>query len=431
MPQLRPRRLIVTTVVRRRPDRRASAAPRAARPRPAGRARRPLGARRPDGRAHYAERHLPAAVYVDLETELAARAVARRVATRCRSSPTLQAAARRWGLRQGRPVVVYDDIGGLSAARAWWLLRWAGVADVRILDGALGAWTGAGLPVESGESPAGPGDVDLWRGPPAGARRRRAAGARPDDGVLLDARAGERYRGEVEPVDPAPGTSPARSAPDRRQPRRRRARSWTPTTLRARSRRRRRREPTVGVYCGSGVTAAHEIAALAVAGIDAALYPGLVVGLVERSRTARSPPARPETSRMRTLRSSTGADRHGRLSSSAPPTSPPTTEASGPGSAGFDLDFTRRFVHALDDGGFDYTLVRLRLAVAGLAPARPVRRQQQRAGQADDRPPARASCSRPRSPRRSPPSTRSAAAASGSTSSPAAATPSSAARATT
>ena len=230
----------------------------------------------PDGRRHHAEGHIPGAVYVDLDTELAAPAAPERGRHPLPEPAALQAAARRWGVSATRPVVVYDDVGGTSAARAWWLLRWAGLADVRLLDGGLAAWRAAGAPLAVGEEHPEPGDVtvDAGRLPVLSADEAAALAADPS-GVLLDARAGERYRGEVEPVDPRAGHIPgARSAPttdnlggDG---------AFRPTAeLRERARRLGvRPDATVGVYCGSGVTAAHQIAALVAAGVDAALYPG-------------------------------------------------------------------------------------------------------------------------------------------------------------
>jgi thiosulfate/3-mercaptopyruvate sulfurtransferase len=228
----------------------------------------------PHGREHHREGHVPGAVYVDLDTELAEHSAD---ATQGRHPlpdvAGLQASARRWGISAGRPVVAYDATGGLAAARAWWLLRWAGLTDVRLLDGGLAAWTAAGRPIETGPgSDPEPGDVELTGGhlPVLDAD---GAAALPSAGLLLDARAAERYRGEVEPIDPRAGHIPgAVSAP-------------TSDNLAADGRFRRADElrvrfaalgaaEEVGVYCGSGVTAAHQIAALATIGVDAALYPG-------------------------------------------------------------------------------------------------------------------------------------------------------------
>jgi thiosulfate/3-mercaptopyruvate sulfurtransferase len=171
-------------------------------------------------------------------------------------------------------VVVYDNTGGLAAARAWWLLTWAGIQDVRILDGALGAWEQARFPLANGEEKADRGDVSLDGGHLAVLTADEAA-ALARTGVLLDARAAERYRGETEPVDARAGHIPgARSAPASANL----AADGTfasPAALRDRYA-SLGAEPgaTVGVYCGSGVTAAHDVAALAIAGIDAALFPG-------------------------------------------------------------------------------------------------------------------------------------------------------------
>lgn len=228
----------------------------------------------PEGRRHHADAHLPGAAYVDLDTELAAAPSAAAGRHPLPSVDELQSAARRWGLRDGDEVVVYDDVGATSAARAWWLLRWAGHRPVRILDGGLGAWRAAGLPLESGPVIPPAGDVVLG-GPAESTVDADGAAKLAATGVLLDARAAQRFRGEIEPVDPRAGHIPgATSAP-------------TTDNLTADGRFRspallRQRLAAlgvdggvpVGVYCGSGVTAAHEIAALAVAGLDAALYPG-------------------------------------------------------------------------------------------------------------------------------------------------------------
>ncbi len=226
------------------------------------------------GRERYLDGHLPGAVYVDLETELADPPSTAEGRHPLPSLQRLQEAARRWGIGANDRVVAYDATGGLAAARAWWLLRWAGLTDVRLLDGALDAWLRAGGPLESGDVVPEPGDVVLSGGPLPVLSIDEAA-ALPSSWVLLDARAGERYRGEVEPVDPRAGHVPgAVSAPTTEN-------LAADGTFRSATELRARFatlgvEPgtTVGVYCGSGVTAAHEVVALAAAGIEAALWPG-------------------------------------------------------------------------------------------------------------------------------------------------------------
>jgi thiosulfate/3-mercaptopyruvate sulfurtransferase len=236
----------------------------------------------PDGRKHFAARRIPGSVYVDLDTELAAEPTPSAGRHPLPDVDALQAAARRWGVSSDAGVVVLDDNGGLAAARAWWLLRWAGVADVRVLDGGLRAWEAEGYPVDDESVPVrvpAEGDVVLRPGQlPTLDADEAAELART--GLLLDARAGERYRGEVEPVDPRAGHIPgAVSAPT--------SENLTPDGVFRSAEELRARfteygapaaaeaeADALGVYCGSGVTAAHQILALHIAGIDAALYPG-------------------------------------------------------------------------------------------------------------------------------------------------------------
>lgn len=222
----------------------------------------------PDGRAAYEQGHLPGAVYVSLEDELSDHTVTGRGRHPLPSGAALQEAARRWGVREGVPVVVYDDWNRAGSARAWWLLTAAGIADVRILDGGLAAWTGD---LENGWVTAEPGDVSVIHGD-------LYAGARPtlsaDDAAVLgdrlvDARAPERFRGEVEPVDPVAGHIPgAVNVPS--------TTLLSPDgTFASDEDLARRFDPNVaGAYCGSGVTASVVLAAMAVTGVDAALFPG-------------------------------------------------------------------------------------------------------------------------------------------------------------
>jgi thiosulfate/3-mercaptopyruvate sulfurtransferase len=186
------------------------------------------------------------------------------------------------GVRGGSEVVVYDDADATAAARAWWLLRYHGHPRVRVLDGGLRAWVAAGLPVATDPVRAEPGD---FAARPGGLPVLDAAGAArlAKSGTLLDARAPARYRGETEPVDAVAGHIPgALSAPT--------AENVTPDglfrpldELRARfaslgidsaPAHNSSSQPQVGVYCGSGVTAAHQVLALALADIPAGLYVG-------------------------------------------------------------------------------------------------------------------------------------------------------------
>lgn len=228
----------------------------------------------PHGREHYLAAHLPGAEFVDLPTELAGPADPRHGRHPLPALEQFQASVRAWGVRTGDVVVAYDDSGNLAAARLWWMLRNAGFPDVCLLDGGLAAWRDAGFDVESGESETEPGDVLLTGGAMPVIDAGQAA-SWSQEGLLLDARAGERYRGEVEPVDPRAGHIPgAVSAPttgnlgaD--------GRFLSPAALRERFMGLGvGADVPTAVYCGSGVTAAHEIAALDIAGFPAALYPG-------------------------------------------------------------------------------------------------------------------------------------------------------------
>jgi thiosulfate/3-mercaptopyruvate sulfurtransferase len=228
----------------------------------------------PPGLDSYRAGHLPEAVFVGLDRDLAGP-----------PGPggrhplpdpaAFTDAMRLAGVSQDRPVVVYDDRDAMAAARAWWLLRYFGHEHVRVLDGGFQAWLAAGLPVSTADPAGKPGDFTAR---PGHMPTLDAAGAADmaRTGLLLDARAGERYRGEQEPIDPVAGHIPgAVSAPT--------ADHVNPDgTFRTAAELADRfvalgadpRVTTVGAYCGSGVTAAHEVLALALAGLPAALYVG-------------------------------------------------------------------------------------------------------------------------------------------------------------
>ena len=228
----------------------------------------------PHGHEHYVKEHLPGAVFVDLATELAGPADPARGRHPLPPLEQFQVSVRTWGVREGDVIVAYDDSGNMAAARLWWMLRNAGLNDVYLLDGGLAAWRAAGYETESGECHAEVGDVVLSEDAMPVIDAGQAA-SWAQQGVLLDARAGERFRGEIEPVDPRAGHIPgAVSAPttgnldgD--------GRFLPADVLRDRFAGLGVRPgvPTA-VYCGSGVTAAHEIAALTIAGFPAVLYPG-------------------------------------------------------------------------------------------------------------------------------------------------------------
>ncbi|WP_158882574.1 sulfurtransferase [Amycolatopsis anabasis] len=229
----------------------------------------------PPGIDSYREGHLPGAVFTDIDTELAGEP-GERGRHPLPEPGDLQRVLRAAGVRAGHPVVVYDDANGSVAARAWWLLRWAGHTEVAVLDGGFAAWAAEGRPVTAEAPEPAPGDFEVRPGGmPVLDADQAAELART--GVLFDARAPERYRGDTEPIDPRAGHIPgAVNAPfaghtgeDGR---------WrNPDELAERFAGLGAGGDTpVGAYCGSGVTASSVVLALEVAGRarPAALYVG-------------------------------------------------------------------------------------------------------------------------------------------------------------
>ncbi len=252
-----------------------------------------------DGRAQYLAGPVPGAVYVSLDHALAAPHVPGVTGRHpLPAAAVLQAAMRAAGVSAARPVVVYDDWHSIAAARAWWLLRWAGHDDVRVLDGGWRAWRAGGGTVETGAgAPPEPGDIVVEPGGRAvvdaeGAERIAATG------VLLDARPANRYRGEDETIDPVAGHIPgARSLPalslmaddDRFLPAERLAERFGTVGVRrdaggrggggcgdAGGRGGGGRGGGVGIYCGSGLQTCH--VALAAAACGAAADPAVYAG---------------------------------------------------------------------------------------------------------------------------------------------------------
>ena len=230
------------------------------------------------GRDAYAAGHLPGAVFLDVETDLSAPG-GRRGGLRGRHPwPPPEQVARVMGgagIDAGTTVVAYDDQSGATAARLWYLLRAHGHDGAAVLDGGIRKWTAEGRPLETEVPAVEPRRFDA---------RLRPGWIVPKDEMVrthesrlvLDARAAERYRGETEPIDPRAGHVPgARSAPF--------TQNLTadpvpvflpPAALRERYAALGAAEREAVVYCGSGVTACHDLLALQVAGLRGQLYPG-------------------------------------------------------------------------------------------------------------------------------------------------------------
>ena len=224
----------------------------------------------PPGLEAYAAGHVPGAAYVDLDTALAG-SPGPRGRHPLPDPHVLEQALRRAGVRDDHPVVVLDDWQGRAAARAWWLLRWAGHTDVRVLDGGWTAWLAGGHPTETGASDPPRGDFTARPGslPVLEVDDVLAFAA---DHVLVDARDADRFRGEVEPVDPVAGHVPGAVNVPTGANLREDGTFRPPEELREVYAAAAGEE--VAAYCGSGVTAAQDLLAMAVAGIDGRLYPG-------------------------------------------------------------------------------------------------------------------------------------------------------------
>ena len=229
----------------------------------------------PPGRDRYADGHVPGAVFLDADRELSSPgegAGRHPVPTADKLSRVLGRA----GIGDEHVVVAYDDAGGSIAARLWWLYRHFGHAgECAVLDGGIGAWTDAGHDLTTAV-PDHP-HADWTAGEPADDLVGTADVAAMIGGetLLLDARAGERYRGETEPIDPRPGHIPGavnapfmgNLGPD--------GRFLPAEALRARYESLGAAERPSVAYCGSSLSATHNLLAMEIAGIEEArLYEG-------------------------------------------------------------------------------------------------------------------------------------------------------------
>lgn len=234
------------------------------------------------GERAWSEGHIPGAAYLHLDRDLSSPVVPGKTGRHpLPDSAFLEARLREIGLRQGDLVMVYDDGPGFFAARLWWLLRWLGHDRVRVLDGGMAAWDAAGFSTVT-KLPARPwpGDFLAW---PDNSRtvaadvlaRDISRPAGEQEYRLLDARGPERFRGEQEPIDPVAGHIPgARNLPcagnidDQ-------GRFLSANRLRERLNKVAPDNLTLVSYCGSGVTACHNILAAVEAGLpEPLLYPG-------------------------------------------------------------------------------------------------------------------------------------------------------------
>ena len=226
------------------------------------------------GRAAYDESHIPGAVYADLERHLSAETGPGRHPLPEVASFTATLGA--LGIGPADTVVAYDDRGGAVASRLWWMMRAIGHARVSVLDGGLEAWRKAGMPEDADRPKIVPVEYPAGSGWYAGTIRRDSLLADRDRYVVLDARSGERYRGESEPIDPVAGHIPGALNAPFEDNLRGDGRFLSPASLAARF-------EALGaggdaesvVYCGSGVTACHNALAMEIAGLPVPkVYPG-------------------------------------------------------------------------------------------------------------------------------------------------------------
>lgn len=230
------------------------------------------------GPAAYAAGHLPGAFFLHQDHDLAGPKTGRNGRHPLPDRAALAARLRSLGLNRGQLLVAYDGSGGTYAGRVWWLARWLGHANVRVLDGGIDAWTRAGYPLSTESPRANPGGFEP--GEPlvrAVAVDEVVANLASKEFVILDARAPERFRGEAEPIDPVAGHIPGalnhplalNTRPD--------GRFKPPQVLRAEFEAfLAGRDPSRVVHqCGSGVSACQNIVAMEYAGLPSgALYAG-------------------------------------------------------------------------------------------------------------------------------------------------------------
>ncbi len=228
----------------------------------------------PPSEQEYAVAHLPGAAHLSMDRDLAGQPgpLGRHPLP---SRAQFETALQRCGVNDGDSIVVYDGRTSLSAGRAWWLLRHFGVDTVRVLDGGLAAWLEAGGPVATAatDEPKRPlGSIRLTADRDDVVSIAEAAEL-ARDGRLWDVRAAERFRGEVEPIDPVAGHIPgARNAPatDLLRP----DGTFKSASALGEHARALGIEPGDATSCGSGVTAAQAALAWAIAGIPVKVFVG-------------------------------------------------------------------------------------------------------------------------------------------------------------
>ena len=232
------------------------------------------------GSREYASAHIPGAIYAHLDIDLCGPMIKGVTGRHPLPSPVhAEAVFSRWGIEPGVQVVAYDDqAGALAAARAWWLLRWLGHMDAAVLDGGWQAWSRTHLPVKAGIETGSPGQFRVKNRPDLVVTAEQVNLMRLDPAFrLFDSRLPERYAGIVEPIDPVAGHIPGAYSAPYSANLTSEGTFQTPENLRVRFERLLEGVPAERsvFYCGSGVTATHNILAMQHAGLgEARLYAG-------------------------------------------------------------------------------------------------------------------------------------------------------------
>ena len=228
------------------------------------------------GEAEYEQEHLPGAVYAHLDRDLAGQKSGKNGRHPMPSAETMTERFSRFGIDDQVQVVAYDTSQGQMAARLWWMLRYLGHDAAAVLDGGLQSWKAEGFVLASGRESRAPRSFiarprESMRIDLEALERERV------HHLLIDARAPERFRGEVEPFDPVKGRIPGARNHPTASSLSADGRLLAPEDLRARFQSILGSRPVESVvsYCGSGVTACHNLLAMDVAGLRGArLYPG-------------------------------------------------------------------------------------------------------------------------------------------------------------
>jgi thiosulfate/3-mercaptopyruvate sulfurtransferase len=230
------------------------------------------------GLSAYLAAHIPGAVFVDVNRDLSSYPGTATGRHPLPAAADLAATMRRLGVDPHSQVVVYDDNHGVFAARAWWLLRWAGHEDVAVLDGSLKAWLAIHGPIESGEHHLPPSHFMLRRSLATWVATAELAALLNDPSSrLIDARPPERFSGANDPIDPVAGHVPGAINHPTAANLRSDGRFKSPSDLRHRFDSLLGGAPANKVIsmCGSGVTACHNLLALETAGLHGGrLYAG-------------------------------------------------------------------------------------------------------------------------------------------------------------